>query len=131
MYFLNYDYHRKHGKEKQRADMNKELVTTTAMVSVAAVERYISLAPQNRNRHLANILVHANGKDLTPSVRFISAKACEDAVEIIIEDFHTIYGDRSNRFTLEDSSFSFVGSTMNIKTENAFGCLITVAITKA
>ena len=99
------------------------------VASVDAVQQYLGLRTENSDRHKANVLVHAHGKDLTPGVRFISVKVCENVLEIIIEDFHTIYGDRSNRFTLEDSNFSFIGKTMEIKAKDTFGFPITVAIT--
>ena len=97
--------------------------------SINAVKQYLALREENLDRHKANVLVHANGKDLSPGVRFISVKAFKDAVEIIIEDFHTIYGDRSNRFTLKDSSFSFIGKTMEISARDMFDFPIAVTIT--
>lgn len=113
--------------------MSEQSAATTVAVSVAAVERYISLAPKNRDRHLANILIHANGKDLTPSVRFISTKACKDTAEVIIEGFHSIYADRSNDvFTIQDSEFFFCGQSksLHVKTQNMSGIQISITITK-
>lgn len=109
--------------------MSNESSPKTAITSVAAVEQYIALRRENCNRHRASVLVHANGKDCFPDVRVVSAKASEGTAEIIIEDFHTIFGDRSNRFTVEESSFYLIGKTLQIKSKDNFDCPITVEIT--
>ena len=109
--------------------MSKESNSKTAITSVAAIEQYIALGRENSNRHRANVLVHANGKACCPDVRVVSAKVSESTAEIIIEDFHTIFGDRSNRFTVEESSFSLIGKTLQITSKDNFDCPITVEIT--
>lgn len=109
-------------------NMKNEPISATE-ISVAAVKQYISLAPENRKRHLANILIHANGIDFSSGVRFVSAKASEDAVEIVVEELSTVYGDCFNTFTLKDSSFAIFCKTLQIKTSNALGQNVTVEIT--
>jgi len=111
--------------------MRDKSIPKSVRKSVAAVKRYIALRQENCSRHRANILVHANGKDCCPGVRVVSAKASEDIAEITIEDFYTIYGDCSNRFTVDDSSFDLICKTLQIKSVDVFGCLITVEITGA
>lgn len=109
--------------------MSNELSPKTAKTSVAAVKQYIALRRGNCNRHQASVLVHANGKDCCASVRVVSANVSKGTVEIIIEGFDTIHGERSNRFTIEDSTFSLICKTLQIKSKDTLGCPITVEIT--
>lgn len=109
--------------------MSNEIVKNPAEISVAAVEKYIALQQENCNKHQATIIVCANGKDLGSGVRDVFVNVSKDTVEIIIEDLYTIYGDCSNRFTTEDSSFSLICKTLQIKSKDALGCPITIEIT--
>lgn len=109
--------------------MNDERTNNSTAASIWAVEQYIALKPENCNRHQAYVCVCANGKDCSSGVRAVSANIGRDTAEITIEDLHTIYGGCSNRFTAKDSSFSLICKTLQIKSENALGCTITVEIT--
>jgi len=71
------------------------------------------------------------GKTVAPGVRVVSAKASEDIAEITIEDFHTIYEDHSNGFTVDDSFFDLICKTLQIKSVDVFDCPITLEITGA
>lgn len=111
--------------------MRYKSIPKPAITSVAAVEQYIALRHENCSRHRANILVRANGKDCGPGVRVVSAKVGEGIAEIVIEDLHTIYGGRSNRFTIDDSSFCLICKTLQIKSMDTLDCPITIEITEA
>lgn len=103
--------------------------TPQSTTSVSAVAQYISLRPENRYRHTANILVYANGKDYGPGMRFVFIKATENTAEIIIEDLHTIYSTRTNTFTAQDDIFSFNYGVLNITHKGLSGQQITIEIT--
>ena len=112
--------------------MSNEIILRKT-VSVDAVKQYIASSRENNSRHQANILVHANGKDCCASVRFISAAETQGAAKVIIEDFHSIYADRSNDvFTTQESEFSFDGRSkaLHIKTQGMSGIHISITITK-
>lgn len=108
----------------------KELTPKTTITSVDAVKQYIALKRENSDRHRANVLVHTNGKDCCPDVRIVSAKVCKGAAEIIIEDFHTIFRDRSNRFTTKESSFCLISKTLQVESLDNFDRPITIEITR-
>ncbi len=107
--------------------MSSVSIKKAKITSIAALKQYVAMLSKNCVRHQANILVHANGKDQCPGVRYVNIS--EDNAELIIEDFHTIYGDRSNIFTVQDSMFSMNCKTLHIKTRDTFAHDITVSIT--
>ena len=111
--------------------MSNELEKKLATASIAAVEQYIALRKENSDRHWANVLVSANGKDLCPGKRLVFAEVSENAAKIIVEDFCTLCGERSNIFTTDDSSFYFICKTLQIKSKDTFKRPITVEITGA
>lgn len=49
--------------------------------------------------------------------------------KVIIEDLHTIYNCSTNIFTTNDSVFSFVGSSLQIKTKDRIFGDISISIT--
>lgn len=109
--------------------MSNEMFKNPAELSIAAVKQYIELQQKNCNKHRATIIVCANGKDLSPGVRDVFVSVGKDTAEVIIEGLHTIHGDCSNRFVAEDSSFSLICKTLQIKSKDTFGCPITIEIT--
>ena len=109
--------------------MNKDSTTNSLTASVCAVRQYIALDNKNIDKHRVNVLVHVNGKDFSPGIRVASIKEGNNTVEIVIEELHTIYGSCSNRFTLEDSSFSLIHNTLQIRTKDAFQQKMTIEVT--
>ena len=109
--------------------LNKEITTTSLASSVCAVRQYIALENKNVDKHRVNVLVHVNEKDFSPSIRVASIKACENNMEIIIDELHTIYGACTNRFTLENSSFALIHKTLQIRTEDALRQKMTIEVT--
>lgn len=109
--------------------MSTDQISTKAE-SIAAVKQYISLDSEKSQRHLANIIVCVDGKDFCTGVKMISVKADKDSVEIVIEDFHILHAEQSNKFTLENSCFFVHGNTLQIKSINVWGQKTTIEITK-
>ena len=107
----------------------KKHTSKTLATSVCAVRQYIALDNKNVDKHRVNVLVHVNEKEFSSGIRLVSIKACENTVDIIIEELHTIYGACSNRFTLENSSFALIHKTLQIRTEDALKQKITIEIT--
>ena len=89
-------------------------------MSIVAVEQYIALKYENAERHQANVLVHARGKDFCPGVRMIFVKAENGSAEVIIEKLETIYADCSNCFTTQNSIFSCTDRGLRIETADVF-----------
>lgn len=109
--------------------MSNESNAKMAKTSATSVKQYIALRQENCNRHQAYVLVHADGRDCCSGVRIVFANVSEGKVELIIEGFDTIYRDRSNKFTVENSTFSLISRTLQIKSKDTFGKPISVEIT--
>ena len=100
-----------------------------AVESFSALMQYISKNEQNAYRHKANVLVHSNRKDYGPGTREVSIFVEENFGQVIIEELHTIYSCCSNTFTTNNSSFSFVSGTLQIKSKDSLLGYISISIT--
>ena len=98
---------------------------------INVVRKYMNFISGNTGKHKANILVHVNGRDLCANVLPVLVVLSENSIEVIIENFDTIYGDCGNRFTLQNSSFSLQYKTLCIESKDVFGNIISISITKA
>lgn len=96
--------------------------------SIFAVQQYIALNEENKYRHTANILIHANRKDHS-GPRTIYAEVNNDFASLIIEELHTLCDVGINKFSTQNSSFSFISRTLCIKAKGKFGEDISINIT--
>ena len=110
--------------------MSINIDQNTVRASIVAAKQYSTTVAEGDNRHRANILVHENGRDYCAGIRFVCVTISEDLAEVIIEDFHTIYGDRSNWFTSQDSVWSFDGRLLHIQATDAFNNILSVSVAK-
>lgn len=83
--------------------------------SIFALKEYITKYELGKDRHKANILVHANRKDHRAVAQMIYVTAEEDFGMVIIEKLHTMCSICSNTFTTNDSTFSLINGTLCIK----------------
>lgn len=97
--------------------------------SISALEKYINLNDSCRVRHEAFIITSVNGKN-HHGVRTVLMELLEDSAIIIIEDFHSLCGHQTNRFTSENDAFYFVGNrTLQIKPKTSLCGKLVIEIT--
>ena len=96
--------------------------------SIFAVQQYIALNEKNKYRHTANILIHVNRKDYS-GPRIIYAEVNNEFTSVIIEELHTLCEVGFNKFSTQNSSFSFVSRTLYIKSKGKFGEDVSINIT--
>lgn len=96
--------------------------------SISAIQQYISLNEKNKHRHTANILIHTNRKDHS-GPRTIYAEVNNDFASVIIEELHTLCDVGINKFSTQNSSFTFISRTLCIKAKGKLGEDISINIT--
>ena len=97
--------------------------------SVYAIEQYINKDKQRLDRHKAYVLVYAARKDYGPRYLTVFAYVKNNLGNVIIENLDAIYNCSTNRFTTNDSKFSFIGRTLQIKTKDKIFGEISISIT--
>lgn len=96
--------------------------------SISAIEQYIAKNKTNVDRHEANVLVHAEGKDHGCGKRFVFATVHQGVGKVTIEDLNTIYSNCTNIFSTQNAIFTFLAGTLCIKTKDVLGVEISINI---
>ena len=97
--------------------------------SVFAIKQYIAKDKQNADRHKAYVSIYAVEKNYGP--RYLTVFACvkNNIGEVIIENLDVAYNCSTNHFTTNDSEFSFIGRTLQIKIKDKIWGEISIDIT--
>ena len=97
--------------------------------SVSAIKQYVAKNKQNTDRHKANVLLHAYRKDYGPGFLIVFAYVEDEFGKVVIEDLDTIYIGCQNTFTTENSTFSYIGGTLQIKAKDTLYSDISISVT--
>ena len=105
----------------------KELSEEVTAVSVAAIQQYIDIKKENKDRHQAFVLTSEKGASY-PIALYVYAQAFGKSAKVIIEWTGSYGRDYPSEFTTNNSTFRFMHKTLNIASRDCCGNEISVSI---